>query len=323
MKRRTMMLSAAFASVIAMGTLPAFADYPERPITLLVPWSAGGGTDAVGRMIATGLQEALGQPVNVVNRTGAGGIVGHSAMVEADPDGYTIGLATAEITTYAAIGTSKIGAGDLTPIALMNFDAAAFNVSAKSEWETVDQALKAIAAEPGKYKASGFPVGAAYHLAFANFLNVNGVDPTAITVVPSQGAAPGFQELVAGGVAIVPSSLPEAASMRDAKLVKTLAVLSAERLEAYPDVQTAEEATGKPAVGGTWRGIVGPKGMDEETVAKLEAALGDFYQSTTYQDFMTSRGFGMRWLPAAEFESFMTEATTNNADVISKLGLAQ
>ncbi|MDF1778822.1 MAG: tripartite tricarboxylate transporter substrate binding protein [Rhizobiaceae bacterium] len=323
MKRRTMMLSAAFASVIAMGTLPAFADYPERPITLLVPWSAGGGTDAVGRVIATGLQEALGQPVNVVNRTGAGGIVGHSAMVEADPDGYTIGLATPEITTYAAIGTSKIGSADLTPIALMNFDAAAFNVSAKSEWETVDQALKAIAAEPGKYKASGFPVGAAYHLAFANFLNVNGVDPTAITVVPSQGAAPGFQELVAGGVAIVPSSLPEAASMRDANLVKTLAVLSAERLEAYPDVQTAEEATGKPAVGGTWRGIVGPKGMDAEAVAKLEAALDTIYNSAAYQDFMTNRGFGMRWLPAAEFDSFMTEATANNADVISKLGLAQ
>lgn len=323
MKRRTMILSAAFASVIAMGTLPAFADYPERPITLLVPWSAGGGTDAVGRMIATGLQEALGQPVNVVNRTGAGGIVGHSAMVEADPDGYTIGLATAEITTYAAIGTSKIGSADLTPIALMNFDAAAFNVSAKSEWETVDQALKAIAAEPGKYKASGFPVGAAYHLAFANFLSVNGVDPTAITVVPSQGAAPGFQELVAGGVAIVPSSLPEAASMRDANLVKTLAVLSAKRLEAYPDVQTAEEATGKPAVGGTWRGIVGPKGMDAEAVAKLEAALDTIYNSAAYQDFMTNRGFGMRWLPAVEFDSFMTEATANNADVISKLGLAQ
>lgn len=323
MKRRTMMLSAAFASALMMGAMPALADYPERPITLLVPWSAGGGTDAVGRMIATGLQDALGQPVNVVNRTGAGGIVGHSAMVEADPDGYTIGLATAEITTYGAIGTSEIGSADLTPIGLMNFDAAAFNISAKSEWKTVDQALKAIAAEPGKYKASGFPVGAAYHLAFANFLNVNGVDPTAVTVVPSQGAAPGFQELVAGGVAIVPSSLPEAASMRDANLVTTLAVLSAERLEAYPDVPTAEEATGKPAVGGTWRGIVGPKGMEADTVAKIESALEGVYNSEAYQDFMKNRGFGMRWLPSGEFGSFMTEATENNAAVISKLGLAQ
>lgn len=308
---------------ILAGTMSANAEYPERPITLIVPWSAGGGTDAVGRMLAAGLQENLGQPVNVVNRTGAGGIVGHTAMIEADADGYTLGLATAELTTYAAIGSSKISSSDVTAIGLVNFDASAFNISADSEWETVDQALKAISADPGKYKASGFPVGAAYHLAFAGFLADNGVDPTAITVVPSQGAAPGFQELVSGGVAIVPSSLPEAAPMRDANRVKTLAVLAAKRLDAYPDVPTAEEATGKKSVGGTWRGVVGPKGLDEATTKRLEEALAEVYQSTDFQEFMSTRGFGVNWLPASEFNQFMTDASASNANVISKLGLAK
>jgi tripartite-type tricarboxylate transporter receptor subunit TctC len=313
-------LTAAMLSVLAM---PAFAQYPERPITLIVPWSAGGGTDAVGRMLAEGLSEELGQPVNVVNRTGAGGIVGHTAMIDAEPDGYTIGLATAEITTYAAIGSSSIGAADVTPIALVNFDASAFNVNANSPWESAEEALAATKAAPGEYTASGFPVGAAYHLAFAGFLQANGVDPLAITVVPSQGAAPGFQELAAGGVDIVPSSLPEAQPMRDAGVVRTLAVLTAERLDAYPDVPTAEEATGVPAVGGTWRGIVGPEGLPRDIVETLEAAVRTTFESEAFQAFMANRGFGVSFLPAADFGTFMANATETNARVIDALGLKQ
>ena len=312
----TLAMTAAFAA-------PALADYPERPITMIVPWSAGGGTDAVGRTLADGLSTELGVPVNVVNRTGAGGIVGHTAMIEADADGYTIGLATAEITTYAAIGTSEIGPDGMTPIGLVNFDASAFNVHANSDWEDAAAALEAIKANPGEYKASGFPVGAAYHLAFAGFLNANGIDPKTVPVVPSQGAAPGFQELVAGGVAIVPSSLPEADSMRSAGLVKTLAVLSAERLDAYPDVPTAEEAVGTASVGGTWRGIVGPEGLDADVADKLEAALQTVYESDKFQEFMSTRGFGVRWLPSDEFGAFMTDAAASNAEVIGKLGLGQ
>lgn len=320
MKRTTLIPVVAALAALAG---PALAEFPERPITLIVPWSAGGGTDAVGRMIAEGLSNELGTPVNVVNRTGAGGIVGHTAMIEAEPDGYTLGLATAEITTYAAIGTSEISAADMTAIGLMNFDASAFNVRADSEWGDAKAALADIAANPGKYKASGFPVGAAYHLAFASFLNQNGIDPTTVPVVPSQGAAPGFQELVADGVAIVPSSLPEAASMRDAGLVKTLAVLSADRLEAYPDIPTAQEAVGTASVGGTWRGVVGPAGLSEDVTGQLGEALAKVYRSDSFQEFMANRGFGVSWLPADEFKAFMMDATASNADVIGKLGLKQ
>ncbi|AUH66504.1 Bug family tripartite tricarboxylate transporter substrate binding protein [Paracoccus zhejiangensis] len=315
----------ATKAVLALTVMaaPAFAEYPERPITMLVPWSAGGGTDAVARILAQEMQTALGQPVNVVNREGAGGIIGHSAMIEAEPDGYTIGLATAEITTYAAIGSSSISSEGMAPVALVNFDASSFNVAANSPWENAKDALADIGANPGKYKASGFPVGAAYHLAFASFMQANGVDPTALTVVPSQGAAPGFQELVSGGVEVVPSSLPEAQPMRDAGLVKTLAVLSAERLEAYPDIPTAEEATGIASVGGTWRGIVAPKDTDPAVVTKLEEAVKTAYDTAAFQEFMKNRGFGMRYLPAGEFGSFMAEAATTNASVIEALGLKQ
>ena len=314
-------LLAALAVTMLAG--PALADYPERPITMIVPWSAGGGTDAVGRMLAQGLQERLGQPVNVVNRTGGGGIVGHSAMAEAEPDGYTIGLGTAEITTYQAIGTSDISMENLTPVALINFDASAFNVSADSEWADANAALEDIKANPGTYKMSGFPVGAAYHLAFAGFLSDHGIDPTTVPVVPSQGAAPGFQELVSGGVAIVPSSLPEALSMRDAGRVKSLAVLADARLDSFPDVPTTEEATGTASVGGTWRGIVAPAETPDDVVETLETALKEVYDSAEFQDFMTARGFGMRWLDSDAFAQFATDATATNAKVIDELGLKQ
>ncbi|GHC27916.1 Bug family tripartite tricarboxylate transporter substrate binding protein [Aidingimonas halophila] len=89
----------------------AHADYPEKPIELIVPWSAGGGTDAVARQFANGLEEELDRTVNVVNRTGGSGVVGHTAMANADPDGYTLGLVTAEITTYRHIGSSDISYG--------------------------------------------------------------------------------------------------------------------------------------------------------------------------------------------------------------------
>ena len=314
---------ATLAAALALLAGPALADYPQRPVTMIVPWAAGGGTDAVGRMLAQELQSALGQPVNVVNREGAGGIVGHTAMIDADPDGYTIGLATAEITTYAAIGSSSITAEQMTPIALINFDAAAFNIAADSPWQSVEEALEDIGANPGQYLASGMPVGAAYHLAFAGFMQTHGIDPLALTMVPSQGAAPGFQELAAGGVHVVPSSLPEAQPMRDAGRVRTLAVLSAERLASFPDVPTVEEATGTAVVGGTWRGIVGPAGLPDDIVAVLEAAVQTAHESAAFQEFMASRGFGTTFLPAEEFATFMADATASNAEVIAALGLQQ
>lgn len=300
----------------------AQADYPEKPIQLIVPWSAGGGTDAVARQLANGLQEELGQTVNVVNRTGGAGVVGHTVMANAEPDGYTLGLVTAEITTYRHIGSSQVSYEDLSPIALINLDAAAFNVSAESDWEDLDSALQDIEANPNEYTVSGSAPGAAYHLAFAGFLNQQGIDPNTVSLVPSEGAAPGLQELAAGGVDFVFSSLPEAESMRSAGRVKTLAVFANERLEAFPDIPTAEEVTGDEWAAGTWRGLIGPAGLPDDVVNTLAEAAEAVYGSDAFQDFMTNQGFGMQWEGPDGFHDFMAESDKNNAEIIDKLGLA-
>ncbi|MEA3252114.1 MAG: tripartite tricarboxylate transporter substrate binding protein [Pseudomonadota bacterium] len=321
-RKTPLALSAGLVALgLSIGT--AHADYPEKPIQLIVPWSAGGGTDAIARQLASGLQEQLGQPVNVVNRTGGGGIVGHTAMAMAEPDGYTLGLATAEISTYRNMGTSDISYEDLTPIALINFDSAAFNVGAGSEWDSLDQALSDIKANPGQYTVSGSGPGAAYHLAFAGFLDQQGIDPNSVALVPSEGAAPGFQELAAGGVDIVFSSLPESESMRKADRVDTLAVFSDERLDAFPDVPTAKELTGQAWAAGTWRGVVGPDGLAEEVVDTLAEATRKVLESDDFQSFMAKRGFGTEWKGPREFADFMVRQDEQNGKIIDKLGLAQ
>lgn len=306
---------------LSIGT--ANADYPEKPIQLIVPWSAGGGTDAVARQLANGLEQELGQTVNVVNRTGGAGVVGHTAMTMADPDGYTLGLVTAEITTYRHIGTSQISHEQLTPIAMVNLDAAAFNVNAESGWDSLDAALEDIKANPNEYTVSGSAPGAAYHLAFAGFLNQQDIDPNTVALVPSEGAAPGLQELAAGGVDFVFSSLPESESMRSAGRVDTLAVFASERLDAFPDIPTSEEVTGDAWAAGTWRGLVGPEGLPDDIVETLAEAAQNVYESEDFQTFMANRGFGTEWRGPEEFGTFMAESDDNNAEIINKLGLAE
>src|SRR3546814_632837 len=140
MRRLKSLVSGVCAAVaaVALGQIaPAqAAGWPERPVQVIVPWSAGGGTDATGRIIAKMLHDEFHQPFNVVNRTGGGGVVGHTAIAQAPADGYTIGVMTIEIATYKALGQSQLsGAKDFTPIALYNIDPGAFYVAADSSFK--------------------------------------------------------------------------------------------------------------------------------------------------------------------------------------------
>lgn len=318
---KKMMIAAAGLAVSAGS---AFAEYPERPITMIVAWNAGGGTDAIARIVAAGLEKELGVTVNVVNKPGGGGVIGHSEMLTTRADGYTIGFASAEIASYYWAGNAQFQATNYTPLGLVNFDPAAFHVAADSEWDDAVTALEAIKSQPaGTYKTSGMGAGAAYHLAFAGFLKANDVDPLLVTHVPSQGAAPGFQELASGGVQIIPSSLPEGVSMMQANRSKPIAVLSEERSEAFPDVPTVEEATGVPFAGGTWRGVVGPEGLEPEVAAKLSDAVAAVAASEEFTSFMTENGFGAAAYGPEEFEQFLADQHASVGVIMNDLGLAQ
>ncbi|WP_148253756.1 tripartite tricarboxylate transporter substrate binding protein [Aidingimonas lacisalsi] len=319
--KTTLLSSIAATVLIASG--PLFADYPERPITLIVPWAAGGGTDATARTIGKALEEQLGQTVNVVNRTGGSGVVGHTAISNADPDGYTIGLATGEVNMMHWLGLTDLTYRDFTPIAQINYDFPGVQVASDAPYDSLEELVEAIREEPkGTFTASGTGQGGVWHLAFAGFLMDQGMAADKVRWIPSEGAAPAMTELASGGIDIVPSSVPEARSMIEAGRVKSLGVMAPERIPSFPDVPTIEEELGTDYQVGEWRGIAGPTGMDPEVVSTLESALEDAYNSDTYQDFMSEQGFGTEWRNAEEFGNLMEEMDAVFGDIVQQVGLA-
>ena len=315
--RRALLVLALAAS--ATGALAQA--YPDRPITLIVPWGAGGGTDAVARMIGSLVERDLGQPVNVINRTGGSGVVGHAAIAGAAPDGYTIGMITVEITMMHHQKLTELDGASYTPIALVNLDPAGLQVRADSAYKNVADVLAAIKANPGKFKASGTGQGGIWHLALAGMLKDAKIDPAAAPWVPSNGAAPGLQDLAAGGVEFVPCSLPEARSLIDAGKVRSLAVMNKTRSALFPNVPTLKEATGSDWATGAWRGIAAPKGLPAPVAARLEASVKKAYDSKEYKDFMAQRGFGLLWGSGTEFTAFMAKGDADMKAVMTAVGL--
>lgn len=310
-------------SLAALAGGAAAQAWPDRPLTLVVPWGAGGGTDAVARMLASLMEKDLGQPVNVVNRTGGSGVVGHAAIAGAAPDGYTIGLITVEITMMHHQKLTELNPTSYTPIALVNLDPAGFQVRADSPYKSMADVLAAVKANPGKFKASGTGQGGIWHLALAGWLRDAKVDPATVPWVPSGGAAPGLQDLVAGGVEFVPCSLPEARSLIDAGKVRSLAVMASQRSALFPNVPTLKESTGSDWATGAWRGIAAPKGLPPAVAARLEASVKKAYDSKEYKDFMAQRGFGLLWASSGDFARFMARGDADMKAVMTAVGLAK
>ena len=298
-------------------------NYPSRPITMVVPWGAGGGTDATARIVAAMMEKEMGQPVNVVNRTGGNGVVGHSAIASAPADGYTLGMITVEISMMHWAGLTDLKPTNYTPLALMNIDPAAVTVRADSPYKTVNDLLAAIKANPGKFKASGTGQGGIWHLALAGMLKDQKMEISAAPWVPSNGAAPAMNDLAAGGIEFVTCSLPESRALIDAGKARPLTIMANQPSGLYPNVPTLKTATGSNWAIGAWRGIAGPKGLPADVQAKLGAVLKKIYDSPDYQGFMQQRGFGVVYADAKGFEQFMAKGDSDMGTVMKTLGLAK
>ena len=209
----------------ALLASPALAQprWPARPVQMLCPWAAGGGTDAVLRIAATLLERELGQPFNVVNRTGGSGVVGHTAIAQSNPDGYTLGIITSEICMLHWQGLTEVTYKNFTPLGQLNNDPPGIQVNASSAYQNVQQLADAIKASPaGKFKASGTGQGGIWHLALASWLGAMGLKADHVRWVPSNGAAPAMQDLAAGGLDFTTCSVPEARAMLDAGRARSL-----------------------------------------------------------------------------------------------------
>ena len=324
MLRRTFSRSLIALSLgLTFGHAAVAQTYPSRPITMVVPWGAGGGTDATARIVAALMEKEMGQPVNVVNRTGGNGVVGHSAIASAPADGYTLGMITVEISMMHWAGLTDLNPTNYTPLALMNIDPAAVTVRADSPYKTVNDLLAAIKANPGKFKASGTGQGGIWHLALAGMLKDQKLEVSAAPWVPSNGAAPAMNDLAAGGIEFVTCSLPESRALIDAGKARPLTIMANQPSGLYPNVPTLKTATGSNWAIGAWRGIAGPKGLPADVQAKIGAVLKKIYDSPDYQGFMQQRGFGVVYADAKGFEQFMAKGDADMGSVMKSLGLAK
>ncbi|RUT29298.1 tripartite tricarboxylate transporter substrate binding protein [Arsenicitalea aurantiaca] len=324
-KRRTVLAGGAALGAAAFLPSVSFgqSNYPNRPLTMVVPWGAGGGTDATARIIASIVEQRLGQPINVVNRTGGAGVVGHSAIATAPADGYTIGIITVEIAMMHHQGLTDLDPESYTPLGLVNIDPAGIQVSSDSPYTTHDELVEALRAAPaGQFTASGTGQGGIWHLALIGWLQSLGLEANHVTWVPSEGAAPAMQELAAGGVDIVTCSVPEAQGMIDAGRARSLAIMSAERSDNFPDLPSLGELGIEYSMG-AWRGIAAPAGLPDDIRQVLTDAVAEAAASDTYIEFMDGRGFGVRYLPPEEQASFMMEADAAMGDAMAAAGLAQ
>lgn len=311
-----------FGGAFAMAG-QALAEWPERAVTVIVPWAAGGGTDATARAVAQELEERFGQPFNVVNRTGGGGLVGHITIANSAPDGYTLGVITIETTMFEAQGLPGAAPENFTLLGRFNADAIGINVRADAPYENAQDLIDAVQANPGQLKASGANQGGLSHLAWAGLLNRLEIDPQAGPWVASDGSAPAMQQLAANAIAIVSTSPAEAQSLVDAGEAKTLMLMADERSSLYPDIPTVEEALGVDWSPLPFRGVAGPAGLPEEVVTKVSEALAEITQDEEFITMMESRGFSVAYQDAETFTQTVMRSRDDLVSAMQAVGLAQ
>lgn len=321
MKAGVLSALAATAGTTAMAQSCDWA--PDRAVTYIVPWGAGGGTDANSRMMASMLEQKWGVPFNVVNRTGGNGVTGHSAIATADPDGYTVGAVTVEINTMHWVGLTDLTYENITPLALIDIVPASVLVSNDSQFESINGLLDFARENPGELTASGTSLGGIWHLALAGMLNAEGMDPDAIRWIPSQGAAPALQELIAGGVDIATPALSEGKALIEAGEIRALAYMHDEPMAALPDVPLTAEELDSGWTLAAYITTSGPEGMPEEIACAYEQAVSEIVETEEWAEFKAGRGADVVFVGGDDLADYMEEQDAALGATIEAVGLAQ
>jgi tripartite-type tricarboxylate transporter receptor subunit TctC len=263
----------AVIALVATTAPVAAQDYPSRPITLIVPYSAGGGNDLMARTAAEKMSKALGQQIVIENRGGAGGSIATRQVAKAEPDGYTLGLGgtgtlAIDPTLYPNVGYDP--RKDFSAVGLIATSGLVICVHPSLPARSIPELIALAKQEPGKLNYASAGTGSGIHLGTEYFASLAGIK---LTHIPYKGSSPALTDLVGGHVAIYFSSLPPAVALVKEGKVRALAVTGARRSPILPDVPTVAEAAlpGYEAV--LHYGIVAPAGTPRPIIEKLSAAL--------------------------------------------------
>ena len=259
------------AGTAAIIASPAIAQsFPNRPITMVVPFAAGGSTDVVARIIAQKMSEGLGQQVIVENVAGAGGNVGAARVAKGEPDGYQILMGTVATHALNPLMLKRKPydpAADFAPISLLAIVPNVLIINPTLPAKTVPELVALLKANPGKYNYASSGIGTPLHLSGELFKSLAKVE---MTHIPYRGSGPALNDVVAGVVPIQFDNLPSASAFIQAGTLKALGVTTKERAASFPDVPTIAEALpGYETY--TWNALFAPKGTPKEIVDRLNA----------------------------------------------------
>jgi tripartite-type tricarboxylate transporter receptor subunit TctC len=302
---KTMSLLFALAALLFVSSScsPVSAAYPDRPIRIVVPFAPGGGTDVVARTLAQEMARDLGASIVIENKPGAGTILGTQAVAASDPDGYTLLMGTFANAVNPSL-KEKLPYDPHRDFAAVALIARSFNivvVNPKSPYHSIADLIAAAKAEPEKLSYGTYGTGTSAHLAGELFKNLAKVN---LTTVPYKGAAPAITDLIGGQIQVMFTTVASAASLIQGGQLRALAVTTAQRSPAFPDLPTVAEA-GVPGYSAeSWYGLFAPARTPRDVIDRLNKSAAAAVQSEAFRKLGVNEGLVMVAAPPEELDRY-------------------
>jgi len=310
-------------SAVLLGLMPRSAiaqSYPERPIRLIVPFAAGGGSDSVGRVIADRLSHELGQPVIVENRPGAGGSIGAAQVAKAAPDGYTLLLgSTSELAQYPHV-SGKVPYDpqtDFAPISLVGTVSLVLTVSSKLPIKDVEELIAYARKNPGKLNYGSAGTGSSTHLAMALFAHLAKVEMLNISY---KGSAPVVTDLLAGNIDLAMPTMSAVLPHIKSDRLRVIGVSTAEPSVILPDVEVIGSVLSRYEAG-LWTGLLAPAGTPNEIIDKLHGAVAKALSEPKVQTMLISQGAEATGSSPAVFAAQIKRENAVWSEVVKQTGI--
>ncbi len=321
--RKSTLIAVGFVGIMStLGSAQA-ENYPERPISLIIPYAPGGITDVSMRMLAQKLEQQLGQTIVVENRAGAATTVASNYVSRQKPDGYTLYAASVSLplNKYLQKSVQYDAFKDFTVLSGLADSPFILEVSSTLGIKTMDELVKQIRENPGKYTVGASGVGAMNHIAAETWLKQGNLDAL---LVQYQGGAPVRQAILGGDIHMTFATLNEALPLKQDGKVEFVAVTTTERLSAYPDVPTVQESMGLDNFEAVfWTALLAPQGMDEARAEKIRAAMREVAKDNELRAKLKNQGVTLNVTDAQTTVERMKGAEKTFGPIIKEFQKAQ
>ena len=309
--------AAVIAAAAAVGLSQAASAFPDRPVTIVVPFSAGGGTDITTRTLAAPMAEALGGDILVKNTAGAGGTIGTAEVAAARADGYTIGMMpVGPMTTQPHLRKLPYGPDSFDYICLAYSAPSSIVVRQDSPFSNLGEMIDHAKANPGELNFGVQAIGSIPHVAGLGIVEATGID---MEFIPYKGSAPTYKAMLDGSVDMFVAHI--SFLTQNADQVRSIAMLSAEPVSTAPDLSTAAQQ-GFDLDFPIWGGLVAPKGIPAQARETLETACREGLNSTAFSERMAALRMPVTFMTGSEFEAFVRDEFARNETLLEKAGLS-